>query len=171
VENFAKISIVRKLNKQLSIIVKDSNEVILNKAMRNLEQVPDKISNIAKKIEEAYKQKNDIDSQIKVLKEYLQSKEIWDYFYKKGTGQSNLLLLLKKFLLSISSSSKLTNDELKLICNTLHALHSDSDSEILNNINNDLKRLMRLKGVSIIPPITNMNSILKSYDDELLEEV
>jgi len=173
VERFAKISMIRKLDRHKSLMIKDCNEDIdlRDKLITFLDHVPDKINHYAKIIEEVPAHKHTTDQIIDDLKIYLYSKDVWEYFKEKETGERlSLLFLLKKFLISISSSD-LTNDDLDLICNTLYALHPASDNEILNNIINDLRRLMSLKGVSIIPPIKNIDSLLKSYDDELLEEV
>ncbi len=168
IEHYAKISMIRKLNKQISFMVENCNDAILNEAMISLAQVSDKIYNYAIALKEASGNKHAIDLLVDDLKEYLNSKSVWDYFYKKGSKKSSLLLLLKKFLTSVSSSD-LTNDDLTQLCNTLSLLNSDSEHETLYNAYNSLMRLMRIRGVSIVPTIVNINSLLKSYEDELWE--
>jgi CheY-like chemotaxis protein len=169
VKYFAQISLVRKLNKQLSLMTENCNNDILVKATRSMYQVPDKIKDYAKALEEVSDRKHTISMLIDDLIRFLNSKDVWEYFYEKGEEQSKILLLIKKFLLSVPSLD-ITNDELKLICNILSALPSEFGHDILNNIYNSLKRLMRTKGISIIPSISNVDSLLKSYEDELWEE-
>jgi len=169
VEYFATISIAKKLDKLLSSIRGGVNGSIHADTITYLDQVPDKIDNFAKIIKDASEQRHLLDKSISDLKNYLHSRDVWDFYYRKGTELSNLLFLLKKLLFSISPSD-LTTDELNLICNTLSYLPSGSDQETLNRTYSSLKGLMRTKGVSIVPPIRDVDNLLKSYDDELWED-
>jgi hypothetical protein len=169
VEYFAQISIVRKLNRQLSLMTENLNKEILDKAMISLDKVPDKINKYSIALEESSGQKHTQELLFSSLKKFLHSKDVWDYFYEKGTEKSSILLLLEKLLTSVSYSD-FTSEDLKLICTTLSILYLDANSETLNNTYHNLGELMRVKGVSIIPPIPDIDSLLKSYEDELWEE-